>query len=195
MLEIIALANGRKFLLSPRFSRWQTVYHLQAVTLHLLPNGSSGLSSVEHSFAYDRFCHVPGMSLFQSMVNSFLLKLYIQGVQQLLPQLWLGIFSVNVDGIQCPFNHLMSTWGDFVWHMKHHGTFNGLQDTDENTCWLVFPQNWLFSPTSHSKKLELRYAQQYHLLLFLGLIFMQNKCSCMLIWEHFVNSNFCQKGH
>ena len=59
----------------------------------------------------------------------------LQGVQRLLIQLWSGIFSPNVDGIQYPFNHLFSTWGDFVWHMKHHGTYNGSEDTDGNRFW------------------------------------------------------------
>ena len=64
---------------------------------------------------------------------------------------------------------------------------------------IIFQQNWLLSPTSRSKELESKICStihvHYHLLLFLGLIFMQNKCSCILIWEHFVNSNFCQKGN
>ena len=59
----------------------------------------------------------------------------IQGVQRLLLQLWLGIFSINNDGIEYPFNHLIYTWGDFIWHMKHHGTYNGSQDTDRNSFW------------------------------------------------------------
>ena len=63
---------------------------------------------------------------------------YLQGVQRLLLQLWLGIFSVNTDGIQYPFNHLIYTWGDFIWHMKHHGTFNGSQDTDGHSFWQDF---------------------------------------------------------
>ena len=62
-----------------------------------------------------------------------------------------------------------------------------------------FQQNWLLSPTSHYKELKFKICStihvKYHLLLFLVLIFVQNKCSCILIWEHFVNSNFCQKGH
>ena len=60
---------------------------------------------------------------------------FLQGVQRLLIQLWSGIFSVNVDGIKYPLNHLIYTWGDFVWHMKHHGTFNGSQDKDGNSFW------------------------------------------------------------
>ena len=36
---------------------------------------------------------------------------------------------------------------------------------------------------------------QHHLFLFVGLIFMQNKYSCILIWEHLGNSNFCKEGY
>ena len=60
-----------------------------------------------------------------------------------------------------------------------------------------FKQNWLLSPTSHTKELEFKICStihiQYHLFLFVRLIFMQNKYPCILIWEHLGNSNFCKQ--
>ena len=62
-----------------------------------------------------------------------------------------------------------------------------------------FQQNWLLSQTSHTKELEFKIDStmhmQYHLFLFVGSIFMQNKYPCILIWEHSVNSNFCKEGY
>ena len=62
-----------------------------------------------------------------------------------------------------------------------------------------FKQNWLLSPTSHTKELEFKICStihiQYHLFLFVRLIFMQNKYPCILIWEHLGNSNFCKEGY
>ena len=60
---------------------------------------------------------------------------HLQGVPRLLIQLWSGIFFAHFDRTQYPFNYLIFTWGDFVWNMKHHGTFNGSQDTDGNSFW------------------------------------------------------------
>ena len=123
----------------------------------------------------------------------------LQGVPRLLIQLWSGIFSVHFDRTQYPFNHLISTWGDFVWHMKHHDTFNGLQDTDGNSFWQVFSKSDFCVLTSTTKELELKTCStmhnQYKLFWFVWLIFMENNYPCILIWEHLVNSNFCKEGY
>ena len=62
-----------------------------------------------------------------------------------------------------------------------------------------FQQNWLLSPSSHTKELEFKIDStmhmQYHLFLFVGSIFMQNKYPCILIGEHLVNPNFCKEGY
>ena len=62
-----------------------------------------------------------------------------------------------------------------------------------------FQQNWLLSPTSHSKVLEFKISStihiQYHSYLFFWLILIQNEYPWILIWEHLGNSNFCKEGY
>ena len=59
----------------------------------------------------------------------------LQGVQRLVSQLCQSITLSYGDDMQCPFNHLITYRGDFVWHIRCIDIFpNALKIAGFNFC-------------------------------------------------------------